>query len=251
MLDKVWSIASQFYHSEKEYNFFSEVVLNCIDTKSTSIIDVSCGTGFPVINMFQNGFANIYCADSYLPNVIFLKNELDKLGLDSLVKHVKFKELPTMFTQRFNVVFSIGSSITYCESWDEQINQVSNSRNEIMDSIQGMTDIVKAEGRLIIGLSNLYDKGKAFDSIKFPEKIIKGLPYSMNWRIDYDWVNLKKSWLSSIFLNGQLLYETKLSSHLITTNEIKEICSRLFYEVIIVSNPNWSSENYVICKAKY
>jgi hypothetical protein len=170
MLEKVWFIASEFYHTDNEAQYFIDLILSQIKTTSVSIVDVSCGTGFPIIKMLQSGFSDIHCSDGYKPNVKLLNQELIKLGYAEIAVPAKFQELWNAHKRKYDVVFSIGTSITYCESWDMENIGINNASTEIRKSIRGMTSILNSDGILIIGIANLYDMSKKQDIINFPEK---------------------------------------------------------------------------------
>lgn len=242
-LSLLWSIASEIYHTNSEYVFLKNLL-----KPNYRIHDSSFGSGFPMINLYKDNFKNISCSDIDEGNLNILERKQEILKISFPHFKSSFKELPKNVFTKCDIVLCIGSSLSYCDSWDDEIKEVSSFNEGIIESILGMRSILNKNGKLIIGNSKLYQKSKSQDLIEFEEIVIDNHSYKMNWHLNYDWMNFKKSWTCVIMKDGYKKFDVKLISHLFNEDDLKKMCSSVFHNVEMIYPIGDVPEYYLICQ---
>lgn len=244
-LHEKWQIISEIYHTKLEFDrIFS--LLQCLG--GGQILDCACGTGFPSIGLRAKNF-HIVGSDKDNEALSLLKNNPLFVMNPFPVHNVAWEQLSTKFNQKFNVILCLGSSITYYDTWDESIGNIPERDDQLPQIISNFRKILAPNGKLILGICKLYNKDRGKDTISFPQHIVNGITYKMNWELQYDWNRRVKTWLCEIAGSNGSKESCCLLSHLYDKEELKNICKRDFSIVKELDFlPESYHDNLIICK---
>lgn len=246
-----WHLAAKIWHGEHEYSIFKKLFLEelAISPKS-SIIDAACGTGFHTKMLLDIGFKDISASDYDFGNIEIVRC-LDWYKESIMLFQADWKNLVDKTNKRYDVCLCLGSSITYFESWKENVTiHKSNRIDGLKQVFKSFKDILKKGGNLVVGISRHYSEEINSAEISFPDKYINGIRHSLKWELSYDWEKRKKNWKCKINDEFSNDYSFILQSHLITFDEFKVVAMEVFgnFQIFDV-DPNYY-DVFLVCKKK-
>ena len=228
-LAKKWDIASQIWHNEYEEELIL-TLFNKILQSESKILDCGCGTGFHSLVLNKAGF-DVTSADSDAANIEILETRIKEKNLNINAMNVGWLELNDKIKEKFDCVVCLGSSITYYESWKEDIREIGMKAN-FQAIVKSFKSMLNSKGKLVLGISRHYDKEISGHSVLFNPKTIDKHKYNMEWVLRYDWSEMRKSWECRIFEESSGNdYSFRLVSHLVDRNELMELCREFFSTV--------------------
>jgi len=231
-VDFIWDVCTEFLYDRELYVDSLSGILG--NHNSKKILDCSCGTGFPAIELKKRGF-DLVCSDASINAVKILKTKLKTENISMPVLNVKWQELNSFFGEEFDAVLCRGNSISYADSWGRNPADLSRTREEILVSLRNMYSVIKKGGLLYIDIASL-NKNNSLNSVfekEFSSGKLKGKKLTINSKVNHLLPEKKRQWVlnvlvepenktHSIYSEGYLLDEPELISMLKQTG-FKEI----------------------------
>lgn len=240
-----WGIVSDAYHNDTEVEILSQVLT---EYKNKLIHDSACGAGYHAILLAQYGWKNISVSDGDPDNFEVLERRMKDKGVQLAYKHAKFTELKDAGITNCEVIICLGSSLTYCDSWEERITTVEGMNMGVSEALDGLKAALAPSGLLIIGNSKLYQKSKDSDSLNFPPTQLDGKTYKVKWQLTYDWSQFIKRWHCEITDEVNDIETINIYSHLFDEETLKDLCKDLFSQPpLVVDTPGDCPEYYILC----
>jgi len=240
-----WDLAASIWHGMEEENMLKKLIEHEFP-KGASLLDAACGTGFHAICLKNAGF-NLIASDFDENNIEILKHKLSNLEIDFPLKQLDWQNLQNEYNNEFDGVLCLGSSITYFESWDEDISELQWNQSKFEGIIKNLRKVLKNSGKLIIGVSRHYARHESGIIIKFIHKTIDSVRYTMEWSLNFDWEIRKKTWDCIINNNNGDNFSFKLISHLLDLNELMDICKKVFSNVRQQDIDSSFYDTFLIC----
>lgn len=193
-----------------------------------SILDCSCGTGFPGIDLKKKGF-EITCSDKSQKMIKKFKENMKKERLKIPFFQSDWLDLDKKIKQKFDMVMCRGNSLIYSDSWDKQTRP---KKESIEKALKQFYNIVKPRGLLYI--DNTYEKDfekKGKITRNFPEKTINGKKIKLFYNTFHDFHKKTRIWESAIFVNGKKHYFSR-TGYLLTQSELKDMLANAGFKNI-------------------
>ncbi|MCP4581770.1 MAG: class I SAM-dependent methyltransferase [candidate division Zixibacteria bacterium] len=229
-----WNIVSELYHNDIELEAYVNFLA---DIGAKSILDCACGTGFPSLELAKHGF-KVTASDNDFESLNILKSKMNNEKISFPIYHISWENLDVnKLENQFDAVICLGSSITYFDSWDENVRMLSSNHHSIIKYLQGFKKVTKKGGHVLIGICKLYKKSKDVDPIPFPPKRIDGLIYNMQWTLHYNWKSKEKTWNCLVASNSnsqEYEFSVRLISHLYDKSELIAYCEAVFNRVYAI-----------------
>jgi ubiquinone/menaquinone biosynthesis C-methylase UbiE len=106
------------------------------------LLDCSCGIGVQSIALAQRGFS-VWGSDVSPGMIEQARKRAAEQGIKISFTVGAWKDLPTIFHNKFDIAFCLGNSIGHC-----------SSREEMIASIQGIRAVLNNNGTLILDSRN-------------------------------------------------------------------------------------------------
>lgn len=119
--------------------------------KVKSVIDCSCGTGFPAIHLKKKGF-DVFCSDDSKKMINKFEENLKKKNIHIPHMQCRWQNLNKHFNSEFDALLCRGNSLIYATSWDKKEIDVEQSKIEIKKSLRNFYDVLKPGGFCYIDL---------------------------------------------------------------------------------------------------
>ncbi len=227
-LAEKWHLISQIYHSQGEFEAYLSIIRNL---GSQRILDCACGTGFPSIELARRGF-NIVGSDIDLDNLELLRTLQGRASCDFPLFNCSWFNLDKeAFGEQFDLTLCLGSSITYFESWNEGVAELSMNFSDMRKCLECFRTITKPGGFVLIGICKHYTKTKRTTSITFKPRHIGGETYHMTWALEYFWDKRLKTWQCDVSNIEEESFSIRLISYLFDKDELKDFCLSTFRNV--------------------
>lgn len=225
-LAELWSVSLQFIYSDD----YAKNLVNFLHSHNVhTVLDCSCGVGFPAIELAKSGF-DVTATDKSEMMMAALKENLskEKIAMPHFV--VDWQNLPTL-GKEFDSVLCRGNSLIYVDSWHVGSEfDASHSLAHVKKALQGMYEVLKIGGFLYIDLPSQseYDAGPVI-SESLGEKNIGGNIVSLTWNVTHDWDKRIRQVHSERKLNGKI-YTHDYYSFLLKHDELAQMLQKIGFK---------------------
>ncbi len=243
-LAQKWNIVSTIWHKSSEIDYLiDELGIN----QSCNLIDVACGNGFHVLELLKRGY-HIDALDGDEGNIKILDYTAKELCLEVSAICGKWQNLPITLKPYYDKILCLGTSITYFESWDENITiKRDGMEDRLKDVIRKFKNIMCKDGQLVLGIADYYKWPSDQVTIQFDPKIIGGNTYKMTWQLDLDWKCGLKHFNCTIENNSNVESHIHLVSYLFDHAFLADICTSLFNDVKTINQPSNLKDILIVC----
>jgi len=231
-IDFIWSVCIEFLYRDKElYAGSLSKILK--ENNSDKILDCSCGTGFPSIQLAKNDF-NLTCSDASNKMLSGFKKNMEKQSLLIPTFNLKWKHLDSFFKQEFDAVLCRGNSLPYCVSWEKNSVDLNKAGKEILVSLRNMFNVLKKGGMLYIDLS----PREAFSPLnttfihKFGPKIIDGKKIVLDWKIQHFLEEKRRVWDAVVSVENEKNFPIHLEGYHLRHSELISMLKEIGFKKI-------------------
>ncbi|MFH1663340.1 MAG: class I SAM-dependent methyltransferase [archaeon] len=202
-VDFVWDTCIEFLYDKELYAESISELLK--EQGAKKILDCSCGTGFPSIQLAKRGF-NVTASDASSRMLSRFRKNMEKEKLSIPFFKLKWNKLDSFFDSGFDAVLCRGNSLPYAVSWEKNSVDLEKARKEIFVSLKNMFNLLKENGFLYVDLS----PRESFSPLntvfihKFRPKEIDGKTVLIDWKITHFLDKGKRIWNANL-----LVKETK------------------------------------------
>ncbi|MBU1120531.1 class I SAM-dependent methyltransferase [Candidatus Micrarchaeota archaeon] len=208
----IWDTCIKFIYTEEYISGLNEFLK---ENNAKRILDCSCGTGFPAIELKKSGF-NIVCSDSSASMLKKFHRNCVKEGVEIESFKLDWRELNKKFDKEFDLVLCRGNSLPYVVSWDDGELNIAEARNALIESIKSMFNVLNEKGILYIDVpprEAFTPKTTTFIE-KFPAQETNGKRTELTWRIKHDLINKIRYWKPEILIHNGLGLKEEISVEL-------------------------------------
>jgi len=196
-VDFIWDTCIEFLYDKKLYSNSLSFLLK--EQNAKKILDCSCGTGFPAIQLAKKGF-DLTCSDSSNRMLKRFKENFEKENLSIPFFNLKWKNLDSFFNPEFDAVLCRGNSLPYCVSWEKNSVDLNKARKEIFVSLKNMFNLLKENGFLYVDLPprEAYSPLNTTFLHNFGPKKINGKTVLVDWKITHFLEEGKRIWNANL-----------------------------------------------------
>ncbi len=141
------------YDPEKFTEEFSQLLAEYGVDKSSKILDTCAGSGFPALDMYKNGYSEVFVVDGFDDAVALFNEKAEEAGLDIRSERCTFKELAKHFeAEQFKALICRGT-IWYAEEggWNQDfIPSRDGALKAVRDAIATFHSLLETGGVLYV-----------------------------------------------------------------------------------------------------
>ncbi|MFH1256881.1 MAG: class I SAM-dependent methyltransferase [Candidatus Diapherotrites archaeon] len=138
----IWDVLLHFMYPQEYAESLAEFLKK---KKAHSILDASCGTGFPSIELAKKGF-NVIGADADEKMLERAKQKSVEQCAKLEFMKVDWTKLSKTFTQKFDCVMCRGNSLPYAASWGKESLDIPIARKKIEKAVENFYAVLKKGG---------------------------------------------------------------------------------------------------------
>lgn len=216
-----WELVETFYHQDTNNNAYTEKLLRFLESlKATTVLDASCGAGFPALELIKRGF-HMTCADGDASMLEIFKKRSTEMGLAVSAYHSRWVDLPKKINTTFDAVLCLDSSITHVDSWGlEQKIDIPKAQQSVRDSLRAFHTVLNLGGTVVIGLGKYaFEKDAETKIYDFKPIVFNGTKMTCRWIVALDYHTRIKTWTSIVTI-GDNVYQRVFETLVITSNEL-------------------------------
>ncbi|MBI2463715.1 class I SAM-dependent methyltransferase [Candidatus Peregrinibacteria bacterium] len=243
---EIWHISAEALNSKKYRKKYIDALSFLIRDKKLTILDSACGSGFPVTDLYNNGFTKITASDADKKSVKFLQTHFKNLNMPVPVYTIEWQKLNKKIQNKFDVLVNAGNSLIYMDGWSEGtfVSGTKKVFKRISLVLKNFYDVLQDDGFAIIGLAKHYHLGTTklttiFDLTKNKKK------YHIEWRSVMDWHNRNHQWTTNIEgknVKGSVLRK----SYLFTKDELATLMRKVGFKKVHILEPDGTRDNLII-----
>ena len=146
-LPELWDISIEFLYDERYLqgliHFFNERAVK-------TILDCSCGGGYPAIDLAKSGF-DVTCTDGSAAMIKKFRENQKKSGLAIPSQTLDWGELSSI-GKEFDAVLCRGNSLIYVDSWESgnSLNDIESVLSKIRAALTQMFAVTSKTGLLYV-----------------------------------------------------------------------------------------------------
>lgn len=221
--NEAWEYCVDFFYDKRYVNSLENLLK---EKQVSSILDCSCGTGFPSLELKKRGF-DITCSDGDKEMLKIFEENMKKQEIEVPHYNIRWQELGEKFENKFDLVMCRGNSLPYANSWSKK---GSTKLEDIEIAIKNFYDCVKPNGYLYVDITHENEfQSEGHFTIEFQEKIIRGKKVKMLWDITQDFENKKIIWTPEFYINGEKK-TSYLTGYILTHKELIELLKKAGFE---------------------
>lgn len=252
LLAKLWTVCEQLLHTEKYkecyVDWLSDVLL-ANGNKSQDILDTAAGVGFPAMQLFDQGFTNVWCADADPDLLRSLIAKTGELSENAPVLCLRWQDLPSVVMNQFESVLCLDASIGFMDSWGHSA-MVSGPQNvciRVKEVLRNFYEITRPGGRFFIGLQKNNHRGNSERYVmEVGTATLNGHKATAIWDMRYDWPARRKTWINKVEYQGDM-FEQKRHSYLFDKYELMGFVTEIGFEKAHeVPTPDFFYEDVVV-----
>lgn len=245
-----WNLASHIWHDyNTEKRILSEIINHCNLKADDYVLDLACGTGFHgnILNEFN---FKLYLSDYDSTNINLAKNQYSSIKNVFVANWFDINSHDEISKNKYDAIFCIGSSISYFESWNEDVKDLKLDRKALDKVLKNFAQLLNENGYFVLGFSRHYDEQFENVNLNIGRTLIDNIEYSMSWNLKFDWINHIKNW--SCLLKGQNKenYTFNLVSHLYSKKDLVEYCTSHFKTAEVIDIDPGYYDLFLICSNK-
>ena len=222
-IGEYWLIIDKFYHPKFYKSDYPDHLISFLKSfNAHKILDVSCGIGFPSIELIKRGFP-LVCSDGSESMLKVFARRIKEEKLDVPFYHCKWFELPEKIKDKFDTILCLDSSITHVDSWGlEDEFDIEKAKENIQKSINAFYKMLNSGGHVVIGLGKYAFGLKQSETIDYGSLIIDSKEIQHKWIFEFDYVSKKKTWHTIFILDGKE-YKRTFFSYMLTGDEMEDM----------------------------
>ncbi len=232
-IDFIWDICLESLYNKKLYSKSLTKLFNKYNSKK--ILDCSCGTGFPSIELKKNGF-DLTCSDASFNAVKILKSKLKQENISMPVLNLSWQKLDSFFNEEFDAVLCRGNSISYAVSWEKNSVDLEEARKEIIVSLKNIYSVIKKGGILYIDIASLKPKNP-LNSVfikEFSSGKLKGKKLSISSEVNNLVTENKRTWKLNVLVEPENKSHSIYSEgYLLTKIELVSVLKQIGFKEIL------------------
>jgi SAM-dependent methyltransferase len=211
---KVWEVCLEF---EYDRNLLVRALVDWLSIHpDPSILDAACGTGFPALDLIGHGF-RVTCADGSAAMLRGFHRNSAKAGLAVQPHHVRWENLSTHFTDRFDIAMCRGNSLIYAGTWDQA---AAPDRQILNETIRNLRACLKPGGTLYVDTTCDENLNRDEPEVNhYPVRRINGSTISLSETIDTDRDNRSRTWILDLNVDG-IVHRLERRSHYLPHSEL-------------------------------
>ncbi|MBN2127798.1 MAG: class I SAM-dependent methyltransferase [Candidatus Diapherotrites archaeon] len=231
-----WDVFVKCIYSDR---YTKELACFLKNKKIKRILDCACGTGFPSIDLIENGF-DVVCSDSNNEMISSAKKNAEMKNRKIDFFQLDWCELDKKFGEEFDCVLCRGNALAYADSWGKDIVTSEKAYSKIKTALKKFFYVLKPGGILYVdtALKNSFEvSGEVF--LQEFKKNISGKDFTvliakkndLNNKISFwnpqilEWNNGSLVSANGFFLKSALLTPFQLKQELISAGfrKIEEV----------------------------
>ncbi len=230
--DFIWDTCIEFLYNKELYAESLSQLLK--EHNAKKILDCSCGTGFPAIQLKKKGF-DLTCSDLSERMLKRFKNNMQRESLSIPFHKLSWTELNSFFNTKFDAVLCRGCSLPYCVSWEKDSVDLDKARKEIFASLQNMHDILEENGLLYLDLSPRESHSPLNTTFihNFGSKKIDNQTVSVNWKIHHFLEESKRIWNANVLVKeSKKTFSMSFEAYYLRHSELLSMLKKIGFKKI-------------------
>jgi SAM-dependent methyltransferase len=216
-LADMWSVSGQLLHTPAYRVAYADMLARAIGDTRLSILDAACGTGFPMIELYERGFRNIIGSDADPDLLTKFRTHLATMqriaDWQPLLIEASWQELPRRVAGPFDVVLNVDAAIGFMDSWmaGEMRSGAANIFARVVEVLRNFHQVTGVGGRFFIGLQKNNHKGNSYYPMEVGHMMLGDVAAEAHWNMTYDWKSRIKTWVNVIRIDGREYAQTRCS----------------------------------------
>lgn len=251
-LADMWSISGQLLHTPSYRQIHARLLAQAIGDPAQRVLDAACGTGFPMIELYELGYRHLTGSDADCDLLQKFRARLSARPQTSdwqpaLIEAV-WQELPRKMTDQFDVVLNVDAAIGFMDSWmdGEMRAGPANIFARVIEILRNFYAVTRPGGRFFIGLQKNNHKGNSYYPMFVGKMALDGVEAEAHWNMTYDWQTRIKTWVNIVRVNGHEYAQTR-QSYLFDLAELRGFLMRAgFARVELLPTPDDLYEDILI-----
>jgi SAM-dependent methyltransferase len=244
---EVWHIAADAMHVPEYRANYRDALRFMIRDKKFLILDTACGSGFPAMDLYKDGFTKLEASDADKKSAEILQAYFNDLNIPIPVSVGKWQELAEKIDKKFDIVLNCDNSFVYMDGWSEHGDFAVGAEavfQRVSAVLKNFYKILKSDGFVIVGLGKHYHTGTL--EYRLPlEYNEDGTGVSIEWFGTMDWQKRENRWTVKVSGNdfeGEFLKR----SYAITKEEITELMKKVGFKKVHIFEPDGIKDNFII-----
>jgi len=153
-IPEIWELCLEKIYDESAYvDGLTRVLDRAGINKTSKILDASCGSGFPALDLIERNY-NVVVADKSGEMIQLLKSNARKRSVPIHAEQVAWSDLAAHFGKdAFDCVLCRGNSLVYADSWEQNWMDPERSRSAIQVALQNFHIVLKLGGTLYLDVT--------------------------------------------------------------------------------------------------
>lgn len=249
-LATLWDISALSLYTPNYTERYVGYLCNIIQDPNSKILDSSCGSGFPAIELAMRGYLNITASDADDCALKLIKSRAEDASVSLQFIQSRWQSLSESTDQRFDFLLNTGNSLPYFASWnigDGSFMSEDKMFTELKEVLKQFYKILKPEGRAIIALTSTQTVGITHKVIDFDEIEYGGIKAQARWDLTYDWSKRVKYWKVNTRIRSKN-YDTQLFSYLFTKEELVGLLQDVGFRVIQIVQDDLMYDDLIVAE---
>ena len=208
----LWELCLRFEYDRSE--LISGLSEWLDDGDGRRVLDCSCGTGFPSIDLARRGY-NMTCSDGSAMMLSYFKRRADLEGVPVQAGLAGWEELTSIHDTPFDVVMCRGCSLPYAGTWDEDAPP---DRRVLAASVRQFAASLRPGGRLYIDTHPASDSASP-EVTTHPPTTIGQHTIDLTEELSVDHARRLRFWRCQLTINGAC-YEFERRSHYLPPDDL-------------------------------
>lgn len=158
---EIWNISAEMLHTPEYREKYLDALRPLIPDRNSLILDTACGTGFPSLYLYKNGYKMITCSDGDAESIGMAKEKFQAMDANNVSFHISsWQDLNKNIQEVFDVILNVDNSLVYLDSWSNPIDKI--SEDEIFENIKHVLknfySLLKPGGVCIVALAKNNDR---------------------------------------------------------------------------------------------
>jgi len=245
---ELWNISATALHTPQYIANYIQELGSFLPSREAAILDTACGSGFPSLELYKEGYRNIICSDGDREALEIFQQEAKKENANIPVIWSSWQDLTKKVEQMFDVVLNVDNSFVYFDGWPSQKYHVSSGEEMFMRAgiiLKNFYDLLNDKGTLIVGIAKNNREDVHHAVTKLEGKTWHGKSVDVVWDMYYDWEKRIKNWTALTEVEGEL-HRLEGQSYLITKEELANLFEQTGLQNVIIKESGEAYENFII-----
>lgn len=229
-LPEIWDFCLEKIYDKSVYvQGLTDLLVRCDINKKSRVLDAGCGSGFPALDLIENGY-RVIATDKSSEMVRQIGLNAKMRGLKIEAYHCMWSGLGKFFGKNaFNFVYCRGNSLVYAASWEQNWIVPARSREEIKTALYNFYHILKPGGFLYVDITNRNEKAHEEN---IGTAVTERGPVKLTWRIEHGADKIRTWTIRLTFAKTGVTKSYKSYSYLLTPNELTSFLKEVGFSTI-------------------